>query len=183
MRQRRHILLIALLAAVTALILSRPSPRPLAAAALPSLEGLQAITLVFGAKDNLPTKWDGTATLTGGTVERIAGYHFTRESKIVGDNGWGASSHPWPAFAHEMYPSERPQPRATVLETIGVTIYYRAPDTVSMKIDFATGQGFSLRLADIPPEGSIYAYNARVEVRRSPVVQQVSSPDTEDDYG
>jgi hypothetical protein len=169
--------------ALSAAMIWRAAPRPLAAAALPSMEGLQAVTLVFGEKDNQPTKWNGTATLTGGTIERIAGYHFTRESKIIGDSGWEASTHPWPAFAHEMYPSERPQPRATPLETIGVTIYYRAPETVSMKVDFADGQGFSFRLADLPPEGSIYPYSARVEARRSPVVQQVSSIDREDDYG
>ena len=161
----------------------RSAPRPLAAAALPSMEGLQAVTLVFGEKDNQPAKWDGTATLSGGTIERIEGYHFTRESKILGDSGWQASTHPWPAFSHEMFPSERPQPRATPVEAIGVTIYYRAPDSVAMKIDFADGQGFSFRLADLPAEGSIYPYSARVEVRRSPVVQQVSSPDAEDDYG
>jgi hypothetical protein len=169
------------LALLAGLILRRPI-RPLAAAALPSMEGLQAINLVFGEKDSQPTKWDGTATLSGGTIERIAGYHFTKQSKLVGDSGWEASSHPWPAFAHEMWPAERPQPRATQLETIGVTIYYRAPETVTMKVDFADGQGFSFRLADVPPVGSIYPYNARVEVRRSPVVQQVTSVDTEDDY-
>lgn len=147
------------------------------------MEGLQAVTLVFGEKDSEPTKWDGTATISGGTIERIEGYHFTRESKIVGDNGWQASSHPWPGFTHEMYPTERPQPHATMLETIGVTIYYRAPQTVSMKIEFGGGNSFSFRLADVPPAGSIYPFNARVEVRRCPVVQQVSSTDSEDDYG
>src|ERR1041385_2307217 len=184
MKLRFNTLSIALTALAMVLYLNwRHTPRSFAAAALPSMEGLQALTLVFGAKDNQPTKWDGTATLTGGTIERIAGYHFTRESKIIGDSGWQASTHPWPAFAHEMFPTERPQPRATPLETIGVTIYYRAPETVSMKIDCADGQGFSFRLADVPREGSMYAYAARVEVRRSPVVQQISFADTEDDYG
>jgi hypothetical protein len=179
----RQTFLILVLALPCAFFFWHQSARSSAAAALPSMEGLQAVTIVFGSKDAVPTKWDGTASLTGGTIERIEGYHFTRESKIIGDNGWQAASHPWPAFSHEMYPTERPQPRATQVETIGVTIYYRAPETVSLKVEFATGQGFTFRLADLPPEGSLYPYNAGVEVRRTPVVQQVSSADTEDDYG
>jgi len=182
-RRRQVVVFAAVTLLAAAALLTRRHVRPLAAASLPSMEGLQAITMVFGSKDAQPAKWDGTVTLTGGTIERVAGYHFTRESKIVGDSGWVASSHPWPAFSHEMYPTERPQPRATAVETVGVTVYYRAPETVSMKVDFANGQGFTLRLADIPAEGSVYPFNARVEVRRSPVVQQVTSTDTEDDYG
>jgi hypothetical protein len=45
------------------------------------MEGLQALTLVFGATDNQPTQWDGAPTLSGGVIERITGYHFTRQSK------------------------------------------------------------------------------------------------------
>ena len=100
MRLRLHTFLITgLTLVIAALVLWRHAARPLSAAALPSMEGLRAVTLVFGAKDNAPAKWDGIATLSGGSIERVAGYHFTRESKIVGDSGWQASTHHWPAFA------------------------------------------------------------------------------------
>jgi hypothetical protein len=143
---------------------------------------LQAVNLVFGEKDNQPTKWDGAASISAGGIEKIVGYHFTRSSRITDNNGWECSTYPWPAFAHEMYPTERPQPRATVMVPIGVTIYYRAPSDAEMRITLANQGEFSFRPADLPQVGAIYPLRATVGIRRSPVEEQLSDEEYEDDY-
>ena len=143
-----------------------------------SLDGVKAITLVFGSKDSDPSTWDGTASLSTGAIEKIEGYHFTRQDHVTG-NSWQCATYPWAGFRHEMDPEERPQPRATPLEVIGVTIYYRAPSDAALHVKFTpkvnsrppSDTEFTLKLRDIPEDGSVYPFSARVEVRRSPVVR------------
>lgn len=161
----------------------------MAGSSLTSIDGLQAVTLVFGSKDSQPAIWDGAASLSTGTIEKIAGYHFTRQSKVTG-NSWECATHAWSSFAHEMDPEERPQPRATPLEVVGVTIYYRAPEDAELRVKFTSkltplnnaADEFTIRLGDVPADDSIYPFNARVEVRRSPVLQAISESRYEDDY-
>src|SRR5579864_2877108 len=74
---------------VTQAQITNPQPAPAA-------DELQAVTLVFGAKDMQPEKWDGSATIIGGTIERIKGHHFTTSSKING-NAWECATHAWGA--------------------------------------------------------------------------------------
>src|SRR5579859_2173901 len=81
------------------LIVLRRVDAPEVAMAGPATSGgfdLQAVTLVFGQKDAKPTKWNGSATISAGAIEKIAGYHFTRESKIDGAR-WECATNPWPA--------------------------------------------------------------------------------------
>ncbi len=155
-------------------------PVALASPAAGDSETLRAVTLIFGEKDNQPTRWDGSAAISAGRIERVAGYHFTRNSKISGAS-WECSTHPWPAFAHEMWPSERPQPRAYPMIPIGVTIYYRAPAGAALQVKLPQGE-FSFSLAEVPEAGGIFPLNARVDVRRSPVVERVTDAEYEDDY-
>jgi hypothetical protein len=154
-----------------------------------AIDGLQAVTLVFGSKDSDPSFWDGSASLSTGTIEKIEGYHFTKKDSVTG-NSWQCSTYPWAGFRHEMDPQERPQPRATPLETIGVTIYYRAPSDSELHVQFTPklaagtvpGNEFTLKLADIPEDGSTFPFSARVEARRSPVVQSITGSQYEDDF-
>ena len=71
-----------------AVVHAGPDPQPAGAT------DLKAVTLVFGEKDAQPTVWDGSASISAGSIERIAGYHFTSECKING-LAWTCSSHPW----------------------------------------------------------------------------------------
>src|SRR5690242_4468194 len=93
----------------------------------PGSDELQAVTLIFGAKDMEPAKWDGSASISRGTIERIRGHHFTADAKITGKDSWTCATHPWGAFSGGMHPDERPQPQPTPNETVGVTIEFRAP--------------------------------------------------------
>src|SRR5579864_980115 len=113
----------------------------------PAADELQAVTLVFGAKDMQPAKWDGSAALTAGSIERIKGYHFTTACKINGKS-WECGTHPWGPFSGGMHPDERPQPQATPNVPVGVTIEFRAPAGAELQIKVPKGE-FSFRPMDI----------------------------------
>ncbi len=190
MAPRTHILttrsltLTLCLASAAALLLLRQSatqaqitnPQP-----APAADELQAVTLVFGAKDNAPAKWDGAASITGGKIENIAGYHFTSACKILDGNAWECATHPWAPFAGGMHPNEKPQPQPTVVETVGVTIQFRAPAGAELRVKVPKGD-FSFRPMDIPEAEGIFPLGATVEVYRTPPVEKVTAADYENDY-
>jgi hypothetical protein len=153
--------------------ITRPQPAPAA-------DELQAVTLVFGSKDQEPSKWDGSASISQGKIERVIGYHFTESCKVDGTS-WTCSTHPWAPFAGGMHPNEKPQPRPTPVEAVGVTIEFRAPASAELRIQVPKGE-FSFRPMDVPPVGGIYPLQASVEVYRTPVVETLTDAVYEDDY-
>jgi hypothetical protein len=163
------------LAAVAFLLIIFSVPRPAPAA------DLQAVTLVFGEKDAAPASWDGSASISAGRIERIAGYHFTEQCRIEG-NSWVCATHPWTPFAQGMNPRERPQPHATPLEPVGVTIYFQAPPDATIAVKLKKGQDFAFRPAALPEIEGIYPLDATVDIHRSPVVEQITDGQYESDY-
>lgn len=157
-----------------ALQITRPQPSPAAGE-------LQAVTLIFGSKDAAPAPWDGSASISKGKIEGIAGHHFTTSSKILDGNAWQCSTHAWAPFAAGMHPNEKPQPRPTPVEPIGVTIEFRAPFDAEVKIKVPKGE-FSFRPMDVPETEGIFPLGATVEVYRTPVVRPITGGEYEDDY-
>ena len=153
--------------------ITRPQPAPAAGE-------LQSVTLIFGSKDAEPTQWDGSVALSAGTIEKVAGWHFTTQSSVTGTT-WKCATHPWAKFAAGMHPNEKPQPQPTPFQPIGVTIDFRAPADANLQIHTAKGD-FSFRPMDVPETGGIFPLGAQVEVYRTPVVEAASTPDYEDDY-
>jgi len=152
----------------------RPQPAP------PAGE-LQAVTLIFGSKDPEPAKWDGSASISTGAIERIAGHHFTEEAKILPGNAWECSTVAWGKFSGGMHPNEKPQPEPTPVSPTGVTIYFRAPADAELRIKVPKGE-FSFRPDNVPAEGGIFPLGALVEVYRTPVIEKASGAEHEDDY-
>src|SRR5689334_4869787 len=151
------------------------SPQP-----TPSAAELQSITLVFGAKDMEPAKWDGSASISKGAIEKISGFHFTKESSVNGAS-WICSTHPWAPFSGGMHPNEKPQPQPTMVETIGVSLLFRAPADALLTVKVPKGE-FSFRPMDVPESEGIFPLGATVEVYRTPPVEQVTGSDFENDY-
>ncbi|MEO7145784.1 MAG: hypothetical protein ABI165_20005, partial [Bryobacteraceae bacterium] len=140
-----------------------------------SMESVEAVNLLFGVKDGKPANWDGSVTLSAGTIEKIEGYHFTVDAKISGANAWECSSHPWPPPQAGMHPRERPVPHATMMVPIGVTVYYRAPAGAKMQVKLNGRPEFWFRPSELPEVEAIYPLvDHSVEVRRSPVAQQIT---------
>src|SRR4051794_38723730 len=104
---KRAIIICILTGATLALWFGRRKP-PATASASPlqnAAGDLRAVTLVFGQKDKEPTRWDGSAAISAGSIERIAGYHFTKQDSASGTS-WKCATTPWPGHPHEMWPSE-----------------------------------------------------------------------------
>jgi hypothetical protein len=158
-----------------AVVLADPDPQ------LPIVSGLKAVTLVFGEKDAQATDWSGSASISAGNIERIAGYHFTAECKVDGYS-WSCASHPWTPFQQGMNPRERPQPHATPLEPVGVTIYYQAPAEATISVKLSKGQEFSFRPEGLPEIEGIYPLDATVNIHRSTAVQQITDGRSENDF-
>jgi hypothetical protein len=154
---------------------ANPDPQPAAAA------DLKAVTLVFGEKDAQPTAWDGSANISAGSIERIAGSHFTNTCTVDG-LAWTCSTYPWTPAGQGMNPRERQQPHATALETVGVTIYFQAPPGATISVKLKKGQDFSFQPANLPEIEGIYPLDATVDIHRSPIVQQISDGQSENDF-
>lgn len=154
--------------------ITNPQPAP------PAGE-LQSITLIFGSKDMAAAKWDGSVSLSAGKIEKLTGYHFTRDCKILEGNAWECGTHPWPGFSAGMHPNEKPQPRPTMVEPVGVTIDFRAPGDAEIHVKVPKGE-FSFHPTDVPEVEGIFPLGAVVEIYRTPVVEQVTDSEYEDDY-
>ncbi len=154
--------------------ITNPQPTP------PAGE-LQAITLIFGSKDPAAAKWDGSVSISNGSIEKVTGYHFTKECKITVGNAWECSTHPWPGFNPGMHPNEKGQPQPTPVETVGVTISFRAPGDAEFHVKVPKGD-FSFRPLDVPETEGIFPLGATVEIYRTPIVEQVTDSEYEDDY-
>ncbi len=146
----------------------------------PPAEQLQAVTVIFGAKDGQPTRWDGSAAISAGRIERIKGYHFTANDKILGGNAWQCATHPWPSMPGGMHPNEMPQPQPSLVVPIGVTIEFRAPAEAELTIKIPERQ-FSIRPRDIPETGGIFPLSGEIQVYRTPPVEKITGEEFEDD--
>jgi len=147
----------------------------------PPADQLQSVTLIFGSKDAPPAAWDGSAAISKGKIEKILGYHFNEDCRILPDNAWTCATRPWGAFSGGMHPNEKPQPQPTPNQPVGVTIQFRAPADAELTIKVPRGQ-FSLRPMDIPEEGGVFPLNSSVEVYRTPIVESITTAEYEDDY-
>ncbi|MCC6393910.1 MAG: hypothetical protein IT167_25150 [Bryobacterales bacterium] len=146
----------------------------------PSEKELQSVTLIFGSKDVSPTAWDGSASLSSGKIERLAGYHFTDKDSVEG-NSWKCSTYEWGAFSAGMHPNEKPQPQPTPLQPCGVTLYFRAPKDAEIAVKVPKGE-FSFRPMDLPETEGLFPLGATIEIYRSAVMEQVTTPEYEDDF-
>ncbi|MEZ5401680.1 MAG: hypothetical protein R2729_18550 [Bryobacteraceae bacterium] len=153
---------------------TRPQPAPAAA-------DLQSVTMIFGSKDPQPAVWYGSVSISTGTIERLAGYHFDEKARILDGNRWTCSTRAWGTFSGGMHPNEKPQPQPTPVETCGVTVEFRGPAAAEIKVTLPKGE-FAFRPMDVPHNEGIFPLNAMVEIYRTPVVRQVTADDFEDDY-
>jgi hypothetical protein len=154
-------------------VITQPQPAP-------GPNDLQAVTLIFGSKDPQPTQWDGEVSIDRGTIVRVSGYHFSENCKVSG-NSWQCGTIPWAQFSGGMHPNEKPQPRATSVEPFGVTVEFKAPADASLTVKVPRGE-FSFRPMDIPETEGIFPLQAMVEVYRTPVMEQITGGEYEDDF-
>ncbi len=152
-----------------------------ATAALAQDLPVRAVNIEFGIKDNEPTVWDGSLSLDKGDVVDLRGYRFKEDERIGPDNSWTARTAPWVNSTGGMHPHELPFPHVTRMQNVGVTLYYRAPEDATVSVKTANGD-FFFRLRDLPPSDTMHILFTKVEVRRVPPAEAVSTAEYEDDY-
>ena len=183
MTKRSILLTLCFLGGFGILLLRQPATQAQITNPQPTLpaDELQSITLIFGSKDSAAAKWDGSVSISKGAIEKVSGYHFTKECKIAEGNAWKCGTHPWPGFNPGMHPNEKGQPQPTPVETVGVTIAFRAPGDAEFHVKVPKGD-FTFRPMDVPETEGIFPLGASVEVYRTPIVEQVTGSEYEDDY-
>ncbi|MBI3682449.1 MAG: hypothetical protein HY235_18880, partial [Acidobacteria bacterium] len=177
----RALLLASLLAFVIFLHLLRPTAAQITnPQQTPSEDELQSVTLTFGSKDAQPTKWDGSVSISKGKIERLAGFRFSDEARIEGTS-WTCSTVPWGTHGGGMHPNEKAMPQPTAVQPCSVAIYFRAPADAVLTVKAPTGQ-FSFRPMDLPENEGLFPLNAAIEVYRSAVAENATTPEFEDDF-
>ena len=150
---------------------------PAAAQQLP----LRALNVEFGIKDFEPTTWDGSISVDKGEIVELRGHRFKEGESIGPNNSWTAATVAWVAPTGGMHPHEIPFPHATFVRIVGVTVYYRAPEDAVFSVKTVNGD-FFFKLADVPESEPMHILSTRVEVRRAPPVEAVTTDEFEDDY-
>src|SRR5712692_6188462 len=176
----RHSIAVLLLGAgILAFLAGRPGRSLQAPARDP--DQVRAVTVEFGIKDGAAARWDGSVSISTGRIVKLRGHHFTDKDKINDGPSWQAATSDWPIAGGGMHPNEMPEPNAARVSTVGVTVYYQAPNDAVLRVKTTPGE-FEFRLGDVPPQGALQLLASRVQVFRVPVVEQITGPDYEDDY-
>ena len=142
---------------------------------------LRALNIEFGVKDHEPIKWDGSLSIDKGEIVALRGYRFKDGESIGEDNSWVARTDPWVQPTGGMHPHELPFPHLTRVQDVGVTLYYRAPDDAMVSVKTVNGD-FFFKPADLPPSDAMHILSTKVELRRVPPVEAVTTDEFEDDY-
>ena len=142
---------------------------------------VKAVNMEFGYMDHEPTNWDGSVTISQGEIVKLRGYHFTEKDSLGPNHTWKASTTAWAAYIEAIHSKDVPSPHVTRVMTIGVTVYYRAPDDADLRIQTERGD-FSFRPGDVPESEPIHLLTSQVEVRRVPPAEHLTTDEYEDDY-
>ena len=142
---------------------------------------LRALNIEFGIKDHEPQTWDGSLSIDKGEIVDLRGHQFKEEESIGPDHSWVARTDPWVRPTGGMHPHELPFPLSTRVQTVGVTLYYRAPEDATVSVKTVNGD-FFFKPADLPASDAMHILSTKVELRRVPPVEAVTTDEYEDDY-
>ena len=142
---------------------------------------LRALNIEFGIKDNQPQEWNGALSIDKGEIVALRGHRFKEGESVGPGNSWIARTDPWPESTGGMHPHELPFPHVTGVQDVGITVHYRAPEDATVSVRTAHGD-FFFQPAHLPPSGTMHILQTKVELRRVPVVESLTTAEHEDDY-
>ncbi len=142
---------------------------------------LRALNIEFGIKDHEPKVWDGSLELDKGEIVDLKGYRFKEGESIGPGHSWVARTDPWVQPTGGMHPHELPFPHVTRVQTVGITLYYRAPEDATVSVTTANGD-FFFKPSHLPASDAMHILSTKVELRRVPPVESVTTDEFEDDY-
>jgi len=152
-------------------------------ASLPLLASDIGVRIRFGLKDQAPTKWDGTITVSPGRVERIDGWRFQDGDQVQGTGGWKASSRPL-SVRRSNNPKKTAKARGGggTMADNGVLLLLTGVSEASV-VKVATAQGnFDFKLADIGYGKFVEKLDGAVDIERVAASRPLTSERTDDDY-
>src|SRR5712692_573122 len=171
-------LLVAVLALLVALLFAGPlkSNRTGAdafAASPPPADDETSFRILLGLTDTKSTPWNGSLSVSRGSVTRLEPWRFDEDDVLSGESAWQLSTHPMRVFGGQA-------PRPIVVN--GVVATFRNL-TVDSDVRVETVQGmFSFRPADLPFGTVARFLDERVAVDRVPASTQIASSREERDY-
>jgi hypothetical protein len=138
-----------------------------------------AILLEFGHKDVTTHDYSGSATVTGAKVVHREGYRFRDADKLVGADGWEASSRA-PIRAPKGKPAVS---KLEPLATVGVVLHLEdvSPDAkVTLKLK--NGEKAEVALADVVAGKTQTLWDGTAQVRRVTAALPVAATAAEEDH-
>jgi len=153
---------------------SQDAGRPVAA------RDIRSVTMVFGSKDAAPEKWDGSVKVIGGRILRLAGYHFSPECSITGENSWKCSTQAWGAPGPSVHIKERPGPYPTMVQPVGITLEFTGAGEPEIVV--TSHRSFRFRYKELPDAGALYEAGGNVELYRTSPMLHLTTAEFEDDY-
>jgi len=145
-------------------------------AAVDADNGVRTVRVRFGVNDKEPAKWDGSASVTGGSIVRIRNWH-PRPGDRVDASGWSLQTRKGPVFVMRPWDEEPIREPKTPMLIPGVLIDVKG--TAGARLTIKTAQGsmsvtpFAARLA--PSTG-----NMAVDLVPTPL--ELSSSEYQNDF-
>jgi hypothetical protein len=138
-----------------------------------------AILLEFGVRDANVRDWSGKIGVSGATVLRREGYRFRETDKLVGDDGWQASS-------HRAIRGAKGNPVVAKIEPIAsVGVVYQLQDVQSeakLTIALAGGEKAEVKVADVLAGKAQQLFGGDALARLVSAAEPVAVGKTEDDF-
>ncbi len=139
--------------------------------------------ILFGLTDSSSTKWDGSLTVTAGTVARVEPWRFDVDDRIDEIPGaassarWSISTHPARTFASASSPAAQPNFVAN-----GVIATLRQVTSAS-SVSITTSQGdFQFRPAEMAYGNPVKFLNGRAMVDRVPPSTAITRSRDDQDF-
>ncbi len=135
----------------------------------------------FGLQDTVETRWDGSASVSGGELLRVQDWHPRAENRIDAAGTWVFSTHKGINYNWRPYENLPDRP---------VSIYYWAPGVL---LDISAGAGAEVRIKTVQGDFAFPVRDVRLGqpleflggtavVDRVPTVEKLTTDDRDDDF-
>jgi hypothetical protein len=144
-------------------------------AAVDADPAVRTVRVRFGINDKAPAKWDGSASVTGGSILHIRNWH-PRAGDKVDNNGWSLQTRKGPLFVRRAWDPELLQePQAPILIP-GVLIDIKG--TAATRLTLKTAQG----TYTVAPFSAKPGTPGNVAVDLVPTPLEVATSDYQNDF-
>jgi hypothetical protein len=151
--------------------------------AVGSLGADAGLRIRFGLTDTGNTVWDGSISVSPGAVERIDGWRFQENDRVLDTSGWKASTRPLTVRRSNNPKTKAKKKQAgALMADNGVFVVLRDVTEQSL-VQVKTPQGnFSFRLAEVGYGKVLEKLGGNVDIERVAATRPLTSQRNDDDY-